>query len=393
MPAGVSQASCLLHDYERNWPWLLEKDLLTAALAEGDWREGTGARLTVVTPARQDSISSAPSISQESMSWRDEFGSANSKTSLVLRLIFPMLACASLLPFVSPGFSLMVGMALALTVGNPYPLTTARVITPLLQISVIGLGAGMNLVEVGRAGVHGFFYTVIGITLTMSVGLMLGRLIRTERDTSLLVTVGTAICGGSAIAAVAPAIRAKSHDVSVALATVFFLNAVALFVFPPIGHHYGLDQMQFGVWSALAIHDTSSVVGAAMQYGARALEIATTIKLTRALWIVPVTLAVGMLWNRGSDSTGAGKAKRPWFILGFLAAAALVTWIPALKPSAHAVFFGAQRSLVVTLFLIGSGLSREALRVVGRRPLIQGFILWVMMGAGTLGAILLGWLG
>ena len=178
----------------------------------------------------------------------------------------------------------------------------------------------------------------------------------------MLVTVGTAICGGSAIAAVAPVIRAKNHDVSVALATVFFLNAVALFIFPPIGHHFGLGQRQFGVWSALAIHDTSSVVGAAMQYGARALEIATTIKLTRALWIVPVTLIIGMLWNRGTEAKGKGKAKRPWFILGFLAAAAIVTLIPVLKPAGHDVFVGAQRSLVVTLFLIGSGLSREALQ-------------------------------
>jgi len=345
-----------------------------------------------MTLTPQESISTTAATRQVPMGWRDEFGSAN-PASLALRLAFPIVACASLLPFVSPGIALMAGMALALTAGNPYPLTTARVITPLLQISVIGLGAGMNLAEVGRAGVHGFFYTVIGITLTMSIGLTLGWLIRTERDTSLLVTVGTAICGGSAIAAVAPAIRAKHHDVSVALATVFFLNAVALFIFPPMGRYFGLGQMQFGVWSALAIHDTSSVVGAAMQYGARALEIATTIKLTRALWIVPVTLAIGMLWNRGSNATGKGKAKRPWFILGFLAAAAIVTWIPALKPSAHAVFVGAQRSLVVTLFLIGSGLSRQALQVVGRRPLIQGFLLWVVMGSGTLGAILLGWIG
>ncbi len=324
--------------------------------------------------------------------WRDELGSAN-PANLTVRLVFPLVACASLLPLVSPGIALMAGIALALTLGNPYPLTTARVITPLLQISVIGLGAGMNLTEVGRAGVHGFFYTVIGISLTITLGLTLGWLLGTERDTSLLVTVGTAICGGSAIAAVAPAIRAKHRDVSVALATVFFLNAVALFIFPPLGHHFGLGQSQFGVWSALAIHDTSSVVGAAMQYGARALEIATTIKLTRALWIVPVTLAIGMLWNRGSDGAGAGKAKRPWFILGFLAAATIVTWIPALQPSGHLVFVGAQRSLVVTLFLIGSGLSREALQAVGRRPLIQGFVLWIVMGSGTLGAILLGWIG
>jgi uncharacterized integral membrane protein (TIGR00698 family) len=345
-----------------------------------------------VTSSIQETTSTQPTDLKAPMTWRDEFGSKN-HASTMLRLAFPIIACASLLPFVSPGVALMAGIALALTVGNPYPQTTARVVTPLLQISVIGLGAGMNLVEVCRAGVHGFFYTVIGISLTMALGLTMGWLLRTERNISVLVTVGTAICGGSAIAAVAPAIRAKNYEVSVALATVFFLNAVALFIFPPLGHHFGLDQMQFGVWSALAIHDTSSVVGAAMQYGARALEIATTIKLTRALWIVPVTLVIGMLWNRGSETKGTGKAKRPWFILGFLAMAAIVTWIPSLKPSAHGVFIGAQRSLVVTLFLIGSGLSREALKAVGRQPLIQGFLLWIVMGSGTLGAILIGWIG
>jgi uncharacterized integral membrane protein (TIGR00698 family) len=323
--------------------------------------------------------------------WHEEFKSLNS-AGLAPRLLFPLVASATLLPFVSPAIALLVGMAIALTLGNPYPLTTARFVTPLLQASVIGLGAGMNLIEVGRVGMHGFLYTVVGITLTLSTGLLFGWLARTERDTSLLITVGTAICGGSAIAAVAPAIRAKNHDVSVSLATVFFLNAVALLIFPTIGHHLGLGQMQFGVWCALAIHDTSSVVGAAMQYGARALEIATTIKLTRALWIVPVTLAIGMVWNRGGTVKGKSKPKRPWFILGFLAAAALVTWIPALTPSGHVVFLCAQRLLVVALFLVGSGLSRQALRAVGRRPIIQGFLLWVVMGGATLGAILLGWI-
>ena len=320
--------------------------------------------------------------------WGGEFRSAG----LALRLLYPLVASATWLPFVSPGIALLLGMAIALTLGNPYPQTTARFIAPLLQTSVIGLGAGMNLIEVGRVGMHGFLYTLVGITLTLSIGLIFGWLIRTERDTSLLITVGTAICGGSAIAAVAPAIDAKNDDVSVSLATVFFLNAVALLIFPPIGHHFGLGQMQFGVWSALAIHDTSSVVGAAMQYGTRALEIATTIKLTRALWIVPVTLAIGMIWNRGSTAKGKSKPKRPWFILGFLVAAALVTWIRALTPTGHIVFLCAQRLLVVTLFLVGSGLSRQAVQAVGRRPIIQGFLLWVVMGGGTLGAILLGWI-
>ena len=342
-----------------------------------------------VPPSSQAVTPPKPAASAE---WRNEFTLSNS-ASIAARIVFPIAALLTLLPFISPGIALMLGILLALTLGNAYPFTSARFVTPLLQISVIGLGAGMNLVEVGQAGVHGFVYTVVGITLTMTAGLVMGRMMGTERDTSLLVTVGTAICGGSAIAAVAPAIRAKSHEVSVALATVFFLNAVALFIFPSVGHYFNLSQAQFGVWSALAIHDTSSVVGAAMQYGARALEIATTIKLTRALWIVPVTLAVGMVWNRSDATATVGKAKRPWFILGFLAAAALVTWIPTLKPAGHMIFVSAQRSLVVTLFLIGSGLSRTALQMVGRRPLIQGFILWIVMGTGTLGAILFGWIG
>jgi uncharacterized integral membrane protein (TIGR00698 family) len=308
------------------------------------------------------------------------------------RIAFPLLAILTLFPLVSPGIALMLGIAAALLLENPFPDATARMVTPMLQISVIGLGAGMNLVEVAHAGMHGFLYTVIGISLTVAGGLALGQLLGTEQVISLLITVGTAICGGSAIAAVAPVIQARRDQISVALATVFFLNSVALLIFPFIGHHLALDQSQFGIWSALAIHDTSSVVGAAMQYGARALEIATTIKLTRALWIVPVTLAVGMMWHRGETAAGA-KAKRPWFILGFVAAAAVVSWVPSIKPAGHLVFLAAQRSLVVTLFLIGSGLNREALRMVGRRPLLQGFLLWVLMGVATLGAIELGWIG
>jgi uncharacterized integral membrane protein (TIGR00698 family) len=311
---------------------------------------------------------------------------------LVRRVAFIMAALITLLPLVSPGIALMLGIAFAMTLTNPYAATSSRFVTPLLQISVIGLGAGMNLGAVAQAGMHGFLYTAIGVSLTMTVGLILGRSLGTARNTSLLVTVGTAICGGSAIAAVAPAIRAKNHEVSVALATVFFLNAVALFSFPWIGHYFGLSQSQFGIWSAIAIHDTSSVVGAAMQYGAQSLEIATTIKLTRALWIVPVTLVIGMVWNPKKNEVNPQTARRPWFILGFLATAAFVTLIPSLKPAGHVLFIGAQRSLVLTLFLIGSGLSRSALHAVGRRPLVQGFVLWVVMGGGTLGAILLGWI-
>ncbi len=317
---------------------------------------------------------------------------ASAPRNLAGRIAFPLAAIAVMFPFVSPGLALLIGIVLAIAVGNPYVATTRRFVSILLQLSVIGLGAGMNLAVVGRVGMHGFFYTVIGISLTMAAGLSLGRLLRTQSDTSLLITVGTAICGGSAIAAVAPTIHAKHHDVSVAMATVFSLNAVALFLFPPVGHLLGLTQTQFGLWCALAIHDTSSVVGASMQYGAKALEIGTTVKLTRALWIVPVTLVIGMLWTVGAADAPTQKAKRPWFILGFIAMAGLMTWVPSLKPAGHVIFMGAQRALVFTLFLIGGGLSRESLQAVGRRPLIQGFVLWAIMGSVTLGAILLKWI-
>jgi uncharacterized integral membrane protein (TIGR00698 family) len=321
-----------------------------------------------------------------------EISETNKTAHALARIALPAAAFATLLPFVSPGVALMMGMAVALTIGNPYRTRTGRLVTPLLQLSVIGLGAGMNLGVVAQVGLHGFLYTVIGITSTMALGLSIGRLMRTSPDTSLLITVGTAICGGSAIAAVAPTVRAKPHDISVSLATVFFLNAVALFIFPPIDRRLGLDQNQFGLWSALAIHDTSSVVGASMRYGAHALEIGTTVKLTRALWIVPVTFAIGMLWNRDGSSRTGGRPRRPWFILGFLAMAALVTWIPALKPGGHLIFVTAQRALVITLFLIGAGLTRETLALVGRRPLIQGVALWAIMGSATLAAILAGWI-
>ena len=213
------------------------------------------------------------------------------------------------------------------------------------------------------------------------------------RDTGLLVTVGTAICGGSAIAAVAPAIGAREHDVSMALVSVFLLNAVALFVFPLVGHQLHMGQDAFGLWCALAIHDTSSVVGAASQYGERALEVATAAKLARALSMVPVTFAVALQRARaaraadGSSAAPAVKPKRPWFIAGFVVVSALVTFVPALRSAGLVVSFGAHRLLASTLFLIGLGLTRPALRSLGIRPFAQAVLLWAMLGTGTLAAI------
>ena len=286
----------------------------------------------------------------------------------------------------------MAGIGLALALGNPFPSQTKRMTPLLLQVSIVGLGAGMDLGVVGRVGAQGVLYTAVGITFTLLMGWGLGRLLKTDRETSLLISVGTAICGGSAIAAMAPVIRAKNSAVSVALATVFILNASALLFFPGLGRFFDLDEQQFGLFSALAVHDTSSVVGTAMRYGPRALEIATTVKLARALWIIPVPLFVGMLWNRSEKERPEQKAKRPWFILGFLATAALVTWVPELRGAGEWVVVVARRALVVTLFLIGSGLTRETLKSVGVRPFAQGLLLWAIVAAATLAAIRAGWI-
>lgn len=305
------------------------------------------------------------------------------------RFLFVFLCLTVLFPFCSAGLALCAGAAFAVFFGNPFVDKTRKWTSNLLQISVVGLGAGMDLRVVGRVGAEGIVYTICSIAFAMTVGVLLGRILKATRDTALLITVGTAICGGSAIAAVAPTISAKSEDVSVSLATVFLLNAVALFIFPWIGHQVGLTETQFGLWSALAIHDTSSVVGAAMQYGTKALEIATTVKLARALWIVPLTIIISFFYKGASS---AKNAKKPWFILGFIGVAAFVTWIPQLHETGNVVALLAKRSLVLTLFLIGSGLSKEALKKVGARPLILGISLWFIIGSSTLVAILMGFI-
>jgi uncharacterized integral membrane protein (TIGR00698 family) len=312
------------------------------------------------------------------------------RTTTTLLLLGCVLA---LVPFTSAAAALVGGTLLALTLGNPWQAHTRAWTQRLLPLSVVGLGADMNLRAVAKAGLHGLGYTAISLALVLALGWWLARWLKVERDAGLLISVGTAICGGSAIAAVAPVLRARDHEISVALATVFLLNAVALVIFPPIGHAAGLGQEAFGLWSALAIHDTSSVVGAGLAYGPRALEVATTVKLARALWIVPLTLGIGWLVaRRGDTAADAPSVKKPWFIAGFLAMAALVTFVPALHAPGHLVAVAARRLLVLTLFLIGAGLSREALRSVGLRPFLQGLLLWLLIGSLGLGAVKLGWL-
>lgn len=296
-------------------------------------------------------------------------------------LVFFALFAFALTPWSSPPAALVLGVAFALISPTPAP-PKARAMTKIfLQASVVGLGFGMDLHRVLRAGAQGFVYTAGGIAFALTAGWALGRLLNIEKTTSYLVSVGTAICGGSAIAAVGPVIGADAEQMSVALGTVFLLNSVALLLFPPVGRALGLSQTQFGLWAALAIHDTSSVVGAAMKYGPEALAVGATVKLARALWIVPVCLATAAI-NRSK-----AKIQWPWFILFFVLAAAANTFLPAGAGAWRFLNAAGKAGLTSTLFLIGAGLSRAALRRVGLRPLIQGVALWAMVGTLSLALI------
>lgn len=285
-------------------------------------------------------------------------------------------------PFASPPLALALGLVMALTTGHPFRQFNGRVIKYLLQISVVGLGFGLNFGEVMSAGRTGILFTVVSILGTLIVGYVIGTWMSINRKTSYLISTGTAICGGSAIAAMAPIIDADEHEVAIALGTVFILNSVALFLFPPLGHYFALSAKQFGMWCAIAIHDTSSVVGAAARYGDEALKIATTVKLTRALWIIPVALGTAVaLKNRST------KIVFPYFILGFVGASLAVTWLPSFRPVYAGLVQAAKMGLTVTLFLIGAGLSRETLKTVGVRPVVQGVILWGLISVVSLLAV------
>jgi uncharacterized integral membrane protein (TIGR00698 family) len=318
-----------------------------------------------------------------------------SLATAIARVLVPVGFVAALCFPVTPAVALVAGIAIALTLGNPWPDHTGKLAHRSLAIAVVGLGAGANLAVVGRVGLHGLGYTALGIACAFALGTWLGRRLRVAGDTSLLVTAGTAICGGSAIAAVSAAIRAKPHEVSVAIATVFMLNAVALFTFPSIGTALHLAPESFGLWCALAIHDTSSVVGAASQYGDRALEVATSAKLARALWIVPVTFVIATLRARNGKVDAASPKRataKPWFIAGFVATAAIATWVPGMHDIGHVVALVAQRLLAATLLLIGLGLTRAAIRAVGIRPLVMAVILWLFLASATLVGVVTGWI-
>ena len=306
------------------------------------------------------------------------------------KIIFFLFLIACLTPYVSPPIALVLGLFLALKIGNPFARAVGRGTRILLQFSVVLLGFGMNLTNVVKAGKDGIIFTVATIFGTLFAGWAIGKLLKIGDKTSALISSGTAICGGSAIAAVAPAIEADGEEISVSLATVFILNSVALVAFPAIGHALNLTENQFGIWAAIAIHDTSSVVGASARYGAEALQIATTVKLARALWIAPVALIFAYIYGRKSGGSGKSRVAIPWFILLFLLATIVKTYAPNWVPPSifDSLVNLAKAGLVVTLFFIGSSLSRETLRKVGLKPFLQGVLLWIAISLVSLWAII-----
>lgn len=293
------------------------------------------------------------------------------------RMLYWCCAIGSL--WVSPAVALFMGIAIALTIGAPYPKSNKKVSKYLLQAAVVGLGFGMNLHSALAAGKEGMLFTIVSVVGVMIVGVTLGKLLKVNPKNAYLISSGTAICGGSAIAAVSPIIDADDNDTSLALATIFILNAIALFIFPPIGEALGLSQQQFGTWAAIAIHDTSSVVGAGAAYGEEALQVATTIKLTRTLWIFPLAL-VSILVFRSKGK----KIAIPWFILFFILAMVANTYLNIPSEVSKTIVVVAKKALSITLFLIGCGLSLGAIRKVGAKPLILGVVLWTLISVGTL---------
>lgn len=299
------------------------------------------------------------------------------------KTIFIILALFCLSPIVSAPTALILGFIAAETIGNPYVDWTKKATSKLLQWAVIGLGFGMNINSALQAGKEGFVFTIFSIIMVLSLGFLFTRWMKIDKIIGYLIASGTAICGGSAIAAVSPVVKAKPNQITVALGVVFLLNSVALILFPPIGHAIGLTEQQFGLWSAIAIHDTSSVVGAASKYGPHALEVATTVKLARALWIIP--LSFFSVWLFKTKDT---KVKIPYFIGYFIVAMLINTYVPAIHPITPTIVSIAKAMLTLTLFLIGSGLSVATIKSVGAKPLVLACLLWLIISVVSLTAIL-----
>ena len=290
------------------------------------------------------------------------------------------MAALCFFPVVSPPIALFLGIIFVNIFGQVF--NADKIIKIVLQVSIVGLGFGINLKQALQAGSEGFLFTVFSITLIVVLGIVLGYIFRIDKIITQLISFGTAICGGSAIAAIAPILKADGKQTSVSLGIIFLLNALALFIFPEIGQYFNLSQNQFGIWSAIAIHDTSSVVGAASKYGHEALQTATTVKLARALWIIPISFVLSFLNKSG------GKIKIPYFIGFFVLAILVNSYFPAIKEVTDYVVDFSKSSLKVALFLIGTGLSFQNLKNIGIKPLLLGIILWVVISVISLFAVL-----
>ncbi len=310
------------------------------------------------------------------------------KLTSVSKILFFILLIASV--FVSPAIALFGGILLALSIGAPYEKKVKKVSKYLLQVAVVGLGFGMNLHSSMAAGKEGIEFTIISVVGVMVLGYFIGKWFKLLPKLAYLISAGTAICGGSAIAATGPVVKADDNEMSISLAVIFTLNAIALFIFPPIGHWLGLTEHQFGVWSAIAIHDTSSVVGAASIYGEEALKVATTIKLTRALWIIPLSLVSILIFKKHNKNMGGEKTKIsiPWFIFLFILAMIFNTYVPLPQWLGDIIKLLSHKSLSVTLFLIGCGLSIGAIKQTGVKPVLLGVTLWVIISVVSLFVIL-----
>ncbi len=300
------------------------------------------------------------------------------------RVAFAAAVVLACFDFITPPIALIAGFGFSLLIGHPFPELNRKATNVLLKISVIGLGFGMNFQNAMHTSKEGFVLTFATIGFTLVLSLLLGKFLRVPPKTSHLLGSGTAICGGSAIAAIGPLVNADDKDMSVSLATIFVLNSFALFLFPIIGHALELTQQQFGLWSAVAIHDTSSVVGASSVYGDEALQIATTVKLARALWIIPLALVTAFLFKADSKTIAI-----PWFIFLFIAAMLMNTYIPFVDRFNDDIVKFSRTGLTITLFLIGAGLTLEKLKSVGWKPLLLGIILWVVISVSSLTYIVL----
>ncbi|KGN82220.1 membrane protein [Porphyromonadaceae bacterium COT-184 OH4590] len=303
-------------------------------------------------------------------------------------IAFTVVAFATI--FTTPAVGLLAGIVFALVFGNPFPKESKKISKYLLQLSVVGLGFGMNLHDALQSGREGMMFTIVSVAAVLVIGWFLGLWLKLPKTSTYLISSGTAICGGSAIAAVAPLTKSSDSEISVSIATIFILNALALFIFPPLGLLLGLDDIQFGTWAAIAIHDTSSVVGAGEIYSNYAghsnlaLQTATTVKLTRALWIIPLTFVTMFIFKDKKS-----KISIPWFILLFVVAMIINTYANVPISISKTVVLVAKKNLVITLFLIGAGLSVDAIKKVGFKPVLLGVILWVFIGVAGLLIVLL----